>query len=194
MHAYTYSQHTDTLKLPRGESLLLCIKKKLAPLFEQPSLLWSDPVGARRRRAKALRRRAPPHVPISIQTTERGVHSIQTMPPLALSIHVFAILNQILCESLLCIIHGCSDCVEPAAEYLLENKFLERRQIQCHFCRTACLVHQGSHNSQGRRVGVFREKITHSRGILFVTQWGCLRATTSFATCLRACSQRTIEA
>jgi len=86
MHAYTYSQHTDTLKLPRGESLLLCIKKKLAPLFEQPSLLWSDPVGARRRRAKALRRRAPPHVPISIQTTERGVHSIQTMPP-ARSLH-----------------------------------------------------------------------------------------------------------
>jgi len=31
-----------------------------AHLFEQSSLLWSDPVGARRRRAKVLRRRVPP--------------------------------------------------------------------------------------------------------------------------------------
>jgi len=29
------------------------------PLFEQSSLLWSDPVGARRRRAEALHRRTP---------------------------------------------------------------------------------------------------------------------------------------
>jgi len=30
-----------------------------SPLFEQSSFLWSGPVDARRRRAKALRRRAP---------------------------------------------------------------------------------------------------------------------------------------
>jgi len=32
---------------------------KLSPLFAPSSWLWSDPVGARRRRTKALRRRAP---------------------------------------------------------------------------------------------------------------------------------------
>jgi len=36
-----------------------CIVGVYTPLFEQSSLLWSDPVGARRLCAKALRRRTP---------------------------------------------------------------------------------------------------------------------------------------
>ena len=40
-------------------SPLLCTGFFLAPLFEQSSLLWSNPVGARRRRSKVLRCRAP---------------------------------------------------------------------------------------------------------------------------------------
>jgi len=38
---------------------ILCLGFEYTALFQQSSLLWSDPVGARQLRAKVLRRRAP---------------------------------------------------------------------------------------------------------------------------------------
>ena len=79
------------------------------PLGRRAPLLWSDPVGARRRRAKALRRRAP--LGSGVLRVAHGGSGAKA-PPLAArpksvgdSVHVFAMFSKCMHACWLC---GCA--------------------------------------------------------------------------------------